>query len=199
MWATNYSQLIAAYLILICIALQSIHSGSQDMDLERLGREGILVEKVNNENGLPGIRAMFTMEASRAELWGMLTDYENFSRIYGGIDSLRIIREDPSYAIVEFYQTTLFKKIHYILQRNYVKEGYSLTWELVGGDLEYVHGSWQILETGEEAILLVTYTNYFKHGGIIPTRITRRWAMSQVRQMAENARNWIRQNRDLYS
>jgi hypothetical protein len=158
----------------------------------------VLLEKIEDKTGLPGIRASFTMPASRYELWGMLTDYENFSRIYGGIDSLRVLSECDTGALVEFFQDVRIKKINFVLQRNYLEKGYRLTWYRVSGDMKYIQGSWDILDTPDPESRLVIYTSFFKYGGIIPARLTRNWACGEVRAMAENARSWIRENRKLY-
>jgi hypothetical protein len=167
-------------------------------DWEELSEGQIIVNKISDSSSVPGIKASFLINASRKEVWGMLTDYENFRNIYGGIDSLRVLYEDESYCRVEFYQTTLLKKINYILARNYIREGYKLGWELESGNLEIIYGSWQIVESKDPQQLLVIYTNYFRHGGIVPSRLTRNWAMRQVRDMALNARNWLNSNRALY-
>lgn len=186
-------------LILFCLFISPIapelQAEQEDFDWQRLLNGEILVEKIDDEQGIPGLRALFTIRATREELWGMLTDYDEFKNIYKGIDSLRVISEGENGALVEFFQATLFKRIHYVLQRNYVKAGYNLTWESVSGDMEYIRGSWEILDSPDDDLRLVIYTSSFRYGGIIPTRITRHWAMRQVRDMAENARTWIRDNR----
>jgi len=185
--------------LLICLSGSDMQEGHGDIAWEQLMQGEILVEKTDDEQGVPGIRAMFTLRATREELWGMLTDYNHFSRIYGGIDSLRVIQEDDKGATVEFFQTTLFKKIHFVLRRNYIRTGHNLTWESISGDMDYIRGSWVILNSPDDDLKLVIYTNFFRHGGIVPTRITRFWAMGQVRTMAQNARKWIMDSDRLYS
>jgi hypothetical protein len=162
---------------------------------DRLMQEEILVEKIEDSLGLPGIRAMFTISASRDELWEMLTDYKNFPKIYGGIDSLSVLAEDEHSAKVEIFQTALVKKLRFVLQRNYVREGYRLTWERLSGDLKYIQGSWEIIDSPDHNTKLVIYTSFFKYGGLVPTRFARNWAIPEVRSMAENARIWVRQMR----
>jgi hypothetical protein len=164
---------------------------------DRLMQEEIIVEKIEDSLGLPGIRAMFTISASRDELWEMLTDYGNFPKIYGGIDSLSVLAEDEYSAKVEIYQTAFIRKLCYILQRNYVRRGYKLTWERISGDLKYIQGSWEILDSPDHNTKLVIYTSFFKYGGLVPTRLARNWAIPEVCGMAENARNWVRQMRSV--
>ena len=183
------------YLSLLCLPLTRPAAQPEDLDWNRLIQEEILVDKISDSQGLPGIRAMFTIPATRNELWGMLTDYGNFPNIYGGIDSLSLHSEDEHGASVEIYQTALLRRIRFVLQRNYVQKGYRLTWERVSGDLKYIQGSWDILDSPDENIKLVIYTSFFKYGGIVPTRLARNWAIPEVRSMAENARKWNRQQR----
>jgi len=166
---------------------------------ENLLKGEILVEKIRDSDGMPGIRAIFTISASREEIWGMLTDYENFSNIYGGIDSVLILNENEDGAWVKIFQDIRIKKIQFTLERRYLNPGHRLEWCRVSGDLKVVKGSWDILESPEDELNLVVYTSYFKYGGIIPTRLSRNWAMDEVRNMALSARLWIRDNPQLYS
>jgi hypothetical protein len=181
--------------LLIYLIPADLQAEQDDIDWQHLMLGDILIVKIDNEQGIPGLRASFTVRASRMEIWEMLTEYDQFKTIYSGIDSLNVISEDENGAVVEFFQTTLFKRINYVLRRNYIKPGYNLTWECISGDMEYIRGSWDILDSPEDGTMLAIYTNFYKHGGIIPTRITRIWAMKQVRNMAENARARIRENR----
>ncbi len=186
---------IALFLLLHCPSGPGPAVPEATPDWPRLLGGEILVQKINDEKDLPGIRAMFTVAATREELWGMLTDYDNFRNIYGGFDSLRVLSEDSNGAEVEFYQSVLFWQIRYVLYRQYVQKGHRLTWERVSGDLKEVRGSWEILDSPEPGILLVTYTSYFRYGGIVPPRVSRNWAIHEVTGMVENARKWIREKR----
>ena len=191
--------MVSFYCLLLC--LQGFESTVQqpEYDWQLLNQGEILVEKIKDENGLPGIRTMFTIRATNEVLWGVLTDYDNFNNIYGGIDSLHVLTEDESGARVEIYQTVLIKKIQFVLQRNYTAPGYRLTWERVSGDMKIIKGSWDILDASDEGTKLVIFTSFFKYGGIVPTRLTRNWAMKEIHTMAQNARIWVEENRDLYT
>lgn len=192
--AGNISLPLSRILLLCIMTLpvqDSLLAQQSGPEWDRLQENEILVGKTSDGEGLPGLRAMFLISATREELWAMLTDYNNFGRIYSGIDSLRVLHEDNAGARVEFYQSTFLKRINYILYRKYDREGYRLSWERESGDLEIIRGSWEIHETPEQDLKLVVYTSYFRYGGIVPSRLTRRWAMKEVRSMAENARAWI--------
>jgi hypothetical protein len=158
----------------------------------------VLVEKIRDEDGMPGIRALFTVHADRDQLWGMLTDYENFSEIYNGIDSVEVLEQFTGGAIVRIYQDIRIRKIRFILERRYENPGHRLSWDRVSGDLKIVKGSWDIIDSPDENIKLVVYTSYFRYGNIIPPRLTRNWAMNEVENMVAGAREWILENGKKY-
>ena len=101
-------------------------------------------------------------------------------------------------AEVEIFQDVKIRQIRFTLQRSYLKPGYSLSWERTDGDMKYIFGNWQILDTPRSDTKLVIYTSYFKYGGMVPTRLSRNWAMKEVAFMAENSRIWILENRQIY-
>ena len=193
------------YLISVCLGVLLLNSiplhaqctGDHQQKFEN-SPDIILDEKISDKNGVPGLRVCFLIQCNRQEIWGMLTDYDHFQKIYGGIDSLRVLSRDKSGARVEFYQSTFFKNLNYVLDRRYVREGYELSWRKDSGDLEIIYGSWLIEESPLPDYLLVTYTNFFRYGGIVPDKIPRNWAIKQVHITAENARQWLDENRELY-
>jgi hypothetical protein len=189
--------LFQATLLVCAVQVQS----QCNLDLagwSKLKQDQILDEKLIDSNSVAGLRVCFLIQGNREEIWGMLTDYENFDKIYGGIDSLRVLSENKTGARVEIFQSTILKNLNYVLIRDYVKEGYHLSWIRDSGDLEIIYGSWLIEDSSYPDKLLVTYTNFFRYGGIVPDKIPRNWAIKQVRFMAENARKWLDENRDLY-
>ena len=68
-------------LLLIPVLMVRGQVKSESLNWEALLSGEIRVEKIRDDQGLPGIRAMFTLPGTREELWGMLTDYENFNKI----------------------------------------------------------------------------------------------------------------------
>lgn len=188
---------LIGFLLISIIHLNS-QVQSRNLDWERLQRGEILVAKIRDDQGIPGIQARFTISGTREELWGMLTDYVNFSQIYCGIDSVLLINENEYGARVRIYQDVKIRKLQFVLHRIYENPGYRLSWERVSGDLKMVKGSWDILDTPEDDKKLVVYTSYFKYGGMVPARLSRNWAMKEVQIMGLNARQWIRKNRYLY-
>ena len=56
------------------------------------------------------MRNILTIEAPREILWIALTDYESFTNIYGGINSIDVLFKDSTCARVQIYQAVILKR-----------------------------------------------------------------------------------------
>jgi ribosome-associated toxin RatA of RatAB toxin-antitoxin module len=151
----------------------------------------VLVEAVDNDEGIPGLKALFTVSASNERIWAVLLDYDNFPKIFKGIMDMRVIWEKPSGALIEFKIDAVLKNYKYTLYRHYEKKNIRITWRRVSGDMKRIEGSWQILDTPHHGIKLLIYESFVKVGGIIPTRLVRWGAKGKAREMGVRLRNWI--------
>jgi len=94
--------------LIICRCLAFSHSA---IDTSKVYKGDFYVDLVSNTDGISGIKAVFTIDASLTEIWGMLNDYHNYKLIYGGIDSLKILEQDKSGILIEFWSDAVIKKI----------------------------------------------------------------------------------------
>jgi Polyketide cyclase / dehydrase and lipid transport len=176
----------------LLLALSSaIAVADNERDWEALFQGAVLVEAVENGAGLPGLRAMFVVPASRERIWAVLLDYKNFPDIFAGIDKIQVLAHDAFGATIEFWIDAVVKKYHYVVYRHYEKPGWRLTWQRLSGDLQRLDGSWEIRDTPERGAHLLVYESYVQVGGIIPMSLVRRSAMQKAREMGQRLRQWI--------
>ncbi len=151
----------------------------------------VLVKAVENAEGIPGVRAVFGISASKERIWAVLLDYDNYPKIFKGVRKTHVLEQAESSAKVEFWIKAVIVKHHYILDRQYEVPGRRLTWKRIAGDLKRIEGSWEIRDTPRADVNLLMYKSYVKVGRWIPTRLVRRIAMGKARDMGKRLRNWI--------
>lgn len=156
-----------------------------------LERGEVIIEDVTAPDGVPGLRVSFLVEASREAIWSVLVDYENFTRVFRGVDRLKVLEEDGHGARVEFWVDAVLKDLHYVLYREYVEPGRRLTWRRVSGDLKRIHGSWEILDTDDPDRQLLVYESYVDIGFYPLTWLIREGAMDRAEKMAQRLRDWL--------
>jgi Polyketide cyclase / dehydrase and lipid transport len=179
-------------LISLLLALSPAIAAADDkLDWQALFQGEVLVEAIENGAGLPGLRAMFVVPASRERIWAVLLDYEHFPDIFAGIDKIQVLAHDAFGATIAFWIDAMVKKYHYVVYRHYEKPGWRLTWRRLAGDLQRLEGSWEIRDTSERGVHLLVYESYVQVGGIIPTSLVRRSAMQKAREMGQRLRQWI--------
>ena len=183
------------HILVILITLMSFSAGldaqEDAYDWEALNRGEVTVESVTNDSGIPGVRAVFLVTASRERVWETLLDYENFPVFFEGIDRMKVLDEDDQGAHVEFWIDAVLKKLHYVLYRDYADPGRRLNWKRVSGDLKDIQGSWSIMETPFPGKLMLVYDSYVEINFPIVTRIVRFGAMGKAEKMAHKLRQWL--------
>lgn len=172
-------------------APQSPRADEAGIDWDKLLAGTVLVDAVKNDDDIPGVRAIFTVNAPDERIWATLVDYDHFTQIFDGIDRMRVLSEDEDGARVEFWIDAVLKKYHYVLYRDYQDRPSRLSWSRVSGDMKRIEGSWEILETPEPAKRLLIYRSHVKVGGLVPTRLVRWGAMRKATDMALRLRAWI--------
>ncbi len=160
-------------------------------DWDRLFNGEVIVADKENEAGIPGLQAMFVVSASAERIWEVLVDYEHFKKIFKGILKLRVLDENPSGAIVEFWIDAVLAELHYILYRHYERPGQRITWKRLAGDLKAIEGSWEISATPRSDQKLLVYESFVRVGGPVPTKLIRWGAKRRARDMGKRLRQWI--------
>lgn len=173
----------------ILLAAAPTVAGRVDWDTLFAGE--VAVEAVKQPGGLSGVRASFTVAASREHIWDVLLDYANFPKIFPDIHTLRVLTQDQQGAKLEYWIKAVLSKYHYVLYRHYAEPGRRLTWTRVSGDLKRLEGSWEIRETPRPDVQMLVYELYVDIGGIMPAALVRAEAMRRTREMGERLRSWI--------
>jgi uncharacterized membrane protein len=151
----------------------------------------VMVTTVVHPEGFSGVRALFVVSAPRERIWHTLLDYDNFPRIYQGIEKVQVLEHTPAGAQVEFWVDAVFKKLHYVLSRRYDDPGRRITWTQITGDLKRLEGSWEIRDTPRAEQYLLVYESYVEMNGGPPAVFLRWVALQRTREMGERLRNWI--------
>ncbi len=180
------------FTVWLCVALPHLAAATPtEVDWERVLGGEVMVLAARSNEGLPGLRAMFAVSASRERIWSVLVDYENFRHIFPGIKKLRVLEHNVQGAKVAFWIPVAFLKLHYVLHRRYVAPGRRLTWTRIAGAMKRIEGSWEIHDTPRPGVHLLVYESYVQVGRLIPTRLVRRGAMRRAGAMGERLRAWI--------
>jgi len=137
------------------------------------------------------------VSASRQKIWQALLDYDNFTKIFTGIDKLQVLEEDQNGALVAFWIDAVVKKLHYVLSRKYTQEGVLIEWNRVSGDLKLIQGSWRIERTAVPNKKLLIYESYVDIGYSVVTWAIRQGAKMKARKMAYRLREWLEKPRAL--
>ncbi len=162
-----------------------------NVDWKSLDEGQVIADSIEDEQGIPGVRALFLVKAKREDIWATLVDYENFPRIFKGIDSMKVLESHDSGARVEFWADIVVMKLNYVLYRNYEKPGHKLTWRRVSGDMKDIHGSWHILDARDTESKLVVYESFVDTGFSVVTWSVRLAARRKAKEMAYRLRDWI--------
>src|SRR5687768_7797628 len=103
----------------------------RSLDWGRILAGEVIVDAVQKNDGLSGVRAMFAVTAAREQIWAVLLDYENFQQMFHGIEKITVQEQHASGAQVEFWIDAVLKKYHYVLYRHYEQPGWRLTWRQI--------------------------------------------------------------------
>lgn len=151
----------------------------------------VVVEAVKHPDGFPGVRSWFTVAASRERIWATLTDYANFTKIFQGIDKMRVLAQTQHGSDVEYWINAVLTRYHYVLHREYDVPGRRLTWMRTAGDFKRIEGSWEIRDTPRPGVYMLVYETYVDINGVLPASIVRMEAVRRTREMGERLRNWV--------
>ncbi len=182
-------KLITIFLFMFIFILED--GQAQEIDWNVLWQGDVVIESVESSAGVPGVRVLFVVAASREKIWRALLDYDNFTQIFIGVDKLKVLKEDQHGAFVEFWIDAVLKKLHYVLYRKYSIQGALLEWNQVSGDLKAIHGSWRIKDTTLANKKLVIYESYVDIGYSVITWAVRLGAKNKARKMAHRFREWL--------
>jgi ribosome-associated toxin RatA of RatAB toxin-antitoxin module len=151
----------------------------------------VVIETVKHPEGFSGLQGSFTVAASRERIWAVLVDYENSPKFFPDIQKIRVLAQDQDGAQVEYWVNAIVTQYHYVLNRQYEKSSWRLTWKRVAGDLKRIEGWWEIRDTPRPGVHLLVYESYVDIGGFIPKALVRQEATRKIREMGVRLRSWI--------
>ena len=186
--------IIFTFLLFCTSTLQSENS---IINWEPLNRNEVVIKEVETSSGIPGVRVLFVVEASRDVIWSTLVDYDNFKKFFHGIDDIKVLEQDEKGAFVEFWIDAVIMNFHYTLYRNYIKPLYHLSWQRVRGDLKIIQGSWKILDMSDKKKKLLIYESYVDIGFAPITWGIRQGAKSKALEMGYRLRKWIEKKQQI--
>jgi len=184
--------------ILLCLFCITAVANPVDYDWNALGQGRIIIDHVKDEHNAPGVRAVFLVKAKRDDIWATLTDYDNYSQIFEGVNRAELRDESENGAHLELWVDGLLAEVNFVLYRDYSKPRYRLTWKRVSGDMRDIRGSWQILDTPDPESKLLIYESFVEFGFPVLNWIIRPGAKQKAEKMAYRFREWIEQSERSY-
>jgi hypothetical protein len=177
----------------------AMHIGAielSSLNWDRLNAGEAIVQTVENQNKIPGIRLFFIVAAPRETIWKTLIDYENFPLIFQGTKSADVKAQDESGADVEIKYSkkilSLFDSTYtYVLRRNYKIPGELLTWRRKSGDFKVIEGSWEIKNTDQPDFFLLVYESYLDGSWFFPAHLVQEMAIKEAVGMSQHVRRWM--------
>lgn len=176
---------------LALVVSQTVRATAPDVDWPRLLAGEVIATAVKNPAGVRGVRALFTVMASRNRIWSILTDYAQFPKLFPGIQSLRVLEQDAHGATVAYHTPVAFIDFRYVLYRRYVEPGRRLTWTRLSGSFKSIDGGWEIRESPRPGVYLLVYESYVNIGRLVPTQLVQRGALKRAQEMGLRLRAWI--------
>jgi len=185
--------IVRLLLFALSVSVLSFHveAATLPIDWDALRSGTVIVREIESDDGLPGVSAVFSVRASRDQIWKVLVDYEHFREIFDGIERIEVLEEDRKGAKVAFWVDAVLKDLHYVLYREYTRRGHELRWKRLSGDLERIEGRWLIEDSPGLDEKLLVYRSFVKVGGIVPTRLVRFGAKRKAEEMGNRLRKWI--------
>jgi len=179
--------LIILISVMSCLFITIPVNGSETLET----KNNVAIEEIKHSSGIPGLRATFTVNASRDDIWNVLVDYDNFQKIFDGIDKIKVVSQDGTGAIVEFWIDAVIIDLNYVLRREYAEVGKRISWKRISGDLDEITGSWVISNGDKPDSYFVEYESYIDVGNFVITWIARLIAKRKARAMAVKLKSWI--------
>jgi hypothetical protein len=151
----------------------------------------VVVEELLNADGVPGLRAAFTVHCTREKAWRTVTDYPNYPRIFRDIEQLSVLEQSDHGALLDYRIKILLRHYHYVIRREYVIPGQRAVWHRASGDLEVIEGSWEVRAGNEPGTQLLVYESYVRLGAVVPNSLLRKLAVARTKDMGLRVRGWI--------
>jgi len=159
---------------------------------EQLRTGAILGEAVRAESGHLGGQTVFLLAASRETIWHALNDYDHFTEVFEGVDSVRVVAQDSVHTDVEVWtQHMLFRQFHYTLRRTVGRHQHHLTWTRLSGDFAVNEGSWEIRDTEAPGTHLLVHRTFVRINRLLPEGFTSHFTVKKMTLSDVKLRSWV--------
>lgn len=142
--------------------------------------------------------ARFDVNASRDRVWGVLTDFPGYPRVFKRLQSCRVVKQDGDLVYIEselkphvFVRVARNRTVNDLKGRPNI-----LDWELIDGNFRAVHGRWVLSPATEGGKCHVTYTLEVDPGPVIPPFLisfvlgfVQREIVSSLKEVAEGPKS----------
>ena len=179
------------FLVIIILTVGQTSDASRKFDWSTLFKKEVVIEKVENNDRIPGVKALFVVNASKEKIWNCLLNYKKFPQIFETANNFKILKNDNHGAQIEYWIDVKFKKYKYVINREYADPYHLITWKKIKGDLERVEGSWEIIDTPHIDQKLIIFTSFVEVGGFVPTNLIRWSSINKTKKMAIRLRRWL--------
>ena len=125
-----------------------------------------VIAAVRDKDDVPGVNAVFDVDAAPDDLLQMLWDVSKFREIFPDIKELVVESQpDERTVVVRFGIDAVVTKVGYTLRREIDRDARTIRWVSVAGDLKKIVGFWKI-EAGAAGGSHVTYQSIVDVGWV---------------------------------
>jgi len=112
----------------------------------------------------------FEVKASREQVWGVLTDFDDYPKVFKRLKSCHVTRRDGNLVYIE---SELKPHMFVRVPRNHTVNDLKgrpniLDWDLLDGNFKSVHGRWVLSPAPAGAACRITYSLEVDPGPVIP-------------------------------
>ena len=136
------------------------------------------------DNGVVHVEVETLIEAPHDLIWEVLTDYDRMAEYIPGMRSSQLLRYEGQTALVEQHGVSelLFFKIpiDVIVKTTEVKP-YSISIELVSGNLDHLSGRYHLSQVGDEDLWGLSWSGFLDPSLPIPSFIAERFIRNNIK------------------
>lgn len=170
--------LLSCFVALSCFAILSPANAGDPPTIEEA-----------EDRGVKGLRATFTVDHPRNEVFALLNDLDQFTRIFPNVKSLKVLKTHGNTQDVLYKVDAVLSEAEYTLRRTH-QEGEKadvITWNRLSGSAKIIRGSWTLYDLPRQRTKVV-YQSYVDVSAVIPTSVVRDIAIGKTEEMIERIR-----------
>jgi len=143
---------------------------------------------VTDDEGTKGLETTFEVDVLPDLLLDVLWAPANFGRLFPDVAEVRVIADEGPILDVAYRVNAVIREVSYVLRRTLDREGRTITWRELGGDLRRVRGGWRVEPSERPGASRVTYRAFVDVGRFVPTALVRDAAKRKLAEMVARVR-----------